>query len=69
VAAGGHVDEEIVREVVRLGFTREYVMESIKARQQNKVGEEDGGGGASLGCTRACQSGGCGCGMLRLMGE
>lgn len=37
VAAGTHIDEDIVREVVRLGFTREFVTDSLKARQQNKV--------------------------------
>lgn len=38
VAAGTHLDEEIIMEVVRLGFTRDFVAESLKARQQNKVG-------------------------------
>lgn len=37
VAAGTHIDEDILREVVRLGFTREFVKESLKTRQQNKV--------------------------------
>ncbi|KAL4448458.1 hypothetical protein ABPG75_005677 [Micractinium tetrahymenae] len=37
VAAGTHVDEDILREVVRLGFTREFVAESLKTRQQNKA--------------------------------
>ena len=38
VAAGAQLDEDIVREVVRLGFTRDFVAESLRARQQNKVG-------------------------------
>jgi 5'-AMP-activated protein kinase catalytic alpha subunit len=38
VAAGAQLDEDIVREVVRLGFTRYFVAESLRARQQNKVG-------------------------------
>ncbi|KAL4438213.1 hypothetical protein ABPG77_010574 [Micractinium sp. CCAP 211/92] len=37
VAAGTHIDEDILREVVRLGFTREFVTDSLKARQQNKA--------------------------------
>lgn len=37
VAAGTHLDEEIIMEVVRLGFTRDFVAESLKARQQNKA--------------------------------
>ncbi|EFN56161.1 hypothetical protein CHLNCDRAFT_57611 [Chlorella variabilis] len=37
VAAGTHVDEDIVREVVRLGFSRDFVAESLKTRQQNKA--------------------------------
>lgn len=37
VAAGTHIDEDILREVVRLGFTRDFVAESLKTRQQNKA--------------------------------
>ncbi|PSC70383.1 SNF1-related kinase catalytic subunit alpha KIN10 [Micractinium conductrix] len=37
VAAGTHVDEDILREVVRLGFTRDFVTDSLKTRQQNKA--------------------------------
>jgi hypothetical protein len=31
------IDTEMVQEVVKLGFDREEVIQSVKARQQNKV--------------------------------
>ena len=31
------IDTEMVDEVVKLGFAREEVVQSVKARQQNKV--------------------------------
>jgi 5'-AMP-activated protein kinase catalytic alpha subunit len=37
VAAGTHIDEDIIRDVVRLGFTRDFVVDSLRARQQNKA--------------------------------
>ena len=53
MAAGTHVDEDILREVVRLGFTRDFVTDSLKTRQQNKVwagGGGDAAGRLSTGC-------------------
>lgn len=49
VAAGTHIDEDILREVVRLGFTRDFVAESLKTRQQNKVGGVGRGWGGQAG--------------------
>lgn len=37
VSIGARVDDEIVKEVERLGFKREFVLESLKQRQQNKA--------------------------------
>lgn len=37
VAAGLNFDEDILREVVRLGFSRDYMVDSLKRREQNKV--------------------------------
>lgn len=37
IASTAMIDEEIVHEVVKLGFKRRDVVESIKARAQNKV--------------------------------
>lgn len=31
------IDNEMVDEVVKLGFAREEIVQSVKARQQNKV--------------------------------
>ena len=50
VGAGAVVDEEIMREVVRLGFTREFVAESLQSRVQNKVGGAGRAGGGAGGC-------------------
>ena len=37
VATSTHVDDDVVDEVVRLGFSRGEVAESVKSRSQNKV--------------------------------
>lgn len=37
VATSTHVDDDVVDEVVRLGFSRGEVTESVKSRSQNKV--------------------------------
>lgn len=38
IANAAIVDPEVVQEVARLGFDREFVASSIKDRVQNKVG-------------------------------
>ena len=37
IASATAVDEELVREVEALGFDRNFLIESIRTRQQNKV--------------------------------
>jgi 5'-AMP-activated protein kinase catalytic alpha subunit len=37
VSVGARVDDEIVREVERLGFQKEFIVESLRQRQQNKA--------------------------------
>lgn len=37
VVGSPRIDEEMVGEVVRLGFDREFVLDSIRARAQNKA--------------------------------
>ena len=37
VAAATQVDDEIIREVEKLGFQRDFVVESLRLRQQNKA--------------------------------
>ena len=44
VSAAARADEEILREVAKLGFSREYVLDSLAKRQQNKVGWVGGRG-------------------------
>ena len=43
MAAGLNFDEDILREVVKLGFTRDYMVDCLKRREQNKVGGPAGG--------------------------
>lgn len=37
VTAGARVDEDIIKEVERLGFQRDFVVDSLRSRQQNKA--------------------------------
>ncbi len=38
MATSANIDQEMVDEVVRLGFTRSHIVSSLKSRVQNKVG-------------------------------
>ena len=40
MASNPIIDEDMVNEVVKIGFDRENVIHSIKTRQQDKVKEE-----------------------------
>ncbi|GAB4817310.1 hypothetical protein N2152v2_004356 [Parachlorella kessleri] len=37
VASGVNFDEDIIRDAVKLGFTRDHMIESLRRREQNKV--------------------------------
>ena len=37
IASAATIDEDMVREVAKLGFDRDTIIRSIKAREQNKV--------------------------------
>ena len=38
MATSANIDQEMVDEVVRLGFTRSHIVSSLKSHVQNKVG-------------------------------
>ena len=42
IASAATIDEDMVREVAKLGFDRDTIVRSIKAREQNKVRSSPG---------------------------